>query len=148
MQRDWPEVWGGLILAIVGIGAALYAWQNYDMGTLRQMGPGFFPVAIGAALCGFGLVIALPALLRRGDGAPFDGASLLLVLTAVLVFGLALPRLGLVGASFVTVLIATLPAERRGWLWRGVLALSITLVTVLVFHLGLRMTLPLWPRLS
>ncbi|TVR47780.1 MAG: tripartite tricarboxylate transporter TctB family protein [Rhodobacteraceae bacterium] len=148
MQRDWPEVWGGLILAIVGIGAALYAWQNYDMGTLRQMGPGFFPVAIGLALCGFGLIIALPAFLRGGEGAQFDGVSLVLVLAAVLVFGLALPRLGLVGASFVTVLIATLPAQRRGWRWRGVLALSITLVTVLIFHVGLRMTLPLWPRLS
>ena len=148
MQRDWPEIWGGLILAFVGIGAALYAWQNYEMGTLRQMGPGFFPVALGAALCGFGLIIALPALWRSGDSASFDGASLVLILAAVLVFGLALPRLGLVFASFVTVLVATLPAQRRGWLWRGVLAVSITLVTVLVFHVGLRMTLPLWPRLS
>ncbi|ATX64508.1 tripartite tricarboxylate transporter TctB family protein [Roseinatronobacter bogoriensis] len=147
MQRDWPEVWGGLILAMIGIGAAFYAWQNYDLGTLRQMGPGFFPVAMGVALCGFGLIIALPGLWRRSEGVPFDIASLLLILAAVLVFGLALPRLGLVGTAFATVLIATLPAERRGWVWRGVLALAITLVTVLVFHVGLRMTLPLWPRL-
>lgn len=147
MQRDWPELWGGLILAMIGVGAAFYAWQNYDLGTLRQMGPGFFPVAMGVALCGFGLVIALPGLWRRSEGVTFDIASLLLILAAVLVFGLALPRLGLVATAFATVLIATLPAERRGWVWRGVLALAITLVTVLVFHVGLRMTLPLWPRL-
>jgi uncharacterized membrane protein YidH (DUF202 family) len=147
MQRDWPEVWGGLILAMIGVGAAFYAGQNYDLGTLRQMGPGFFPVAMGVALCGFGLIIAMPGLWRRSEGVPFDIASLLLILAAVLVFGLALPRLGLFATAFATVLIATLPAERRGWVWRGVLALAITLVTVLVFHVGLRMTLPLWPRL-
>ena len=146
MQRDWPEALGGLILAIIGIGAALWAWQHYDMGTLRRMGPGFFPVAIGLALTGFGLIIALPAMWRSGEGAPLDITSLVLILTAILAFGLALPRMGLVGSSFVAVLIATLPAQRKGWLWRGLLALSITAITVLVFHLGLRMTLPLWPR--
>ena len=146
MQRDWPEALGGLILAIIGIGAAIWAWQHYDMGTLRRMGPGFFPVAIGLALTGFGLIIALPAMWRSGEGAPLDITSLVLILTAILAFGLALPRMGLVGSSFVAVLIATLPAQRKGWLWRGLLALSITAITVLVFHLGLRMTLPLWPR--
>ncbi len=147
MQRDWPEALGGLILMIIGIGAAIWAWQHYDIGTLRRMGPGFFPVAIGLALTGFGLIIALPALWRPGEGVPPDITSLVLVLAAILFFGLALPRLGLVGTSFVSVLIATLPAQRKGWLWRVVLALSITAMTVLVFHVGLRMTLPLWPRL-
>lgn len=146
MQRDWPDILGGLILAVVGIGAALWAGLHYDMGTLRRMGPGAFPVALGLGLAGLGLVIALPALLRASTGARVEVAPLFWVVTAILVFGLGLRWLGLVGVTFMAVLISTLPARRAGWLWRVGLALAITALTVVVFHLGLRMTLPLWPR--
>jgi hypothetical protein len=61
--------------------------------------------------------------------------------------GLSLRWLGLVSVTFGTVLLATLPAVRPGWLWRVVLAVAISALTVFVFHVGLRMTLPLWPRL-
>ena len=146
MQRDWPDILGGLILAAVGIGAAVWAGLQYDMGTLRRMGPGAFPVALGLGLAGLGLVIALPALVRSGAGARIELVPLLWVITAILVFGLGLRWLGLVGVTLAAVLIATLPAQRAGWLWRVGLALGITALTVVVFHLGLRMTLPLWPR--
>ncbi|MGY6632151.1 MAG: tripartite tricarboxylate transporter TctB family protein [Alkalilacustris sp.] len=146
MQRDWPDILGGLILAAVGIGAALWAGLHYDMGTLRRMGPGAFPVALGLGLAGLGLVIALPAVLRGGAGVRVELGPLLWVVTAILVFGLGLRWLGLVGVTCLAVLIATLPARRAGWVWRVGLALAITAVTVMVFHLGLRMTLPLWPR--
>jgi hypothetical protein len=146
VRRDWPDVWGGLILIAIGIGAAVWAGLHYDLGTLRRMGPGFFPVTLGSALAVFGLVIALPALWRPGAAIRFDTAPLLYVLAAIVVFGLALPRLGLVLTTLACVLIATLPAPRPGWLWRGVLTLAVTALTVAVFHLGLRMSVPLWPR--
>jgi hypothetical protein len=147
VRRDWPDIWGGLILAAVGIGAAFWAGLHYEMGTLRRMGPGLFPVALGLGLGVLGLVIALPAMRRPGEGARFELAPTLCVLAAILIFGLVLQRLGLVGVTFAAVLIATLPAMRKGWLWRVVLALCVTALTVAVFHYGLRMTLPLWPRL-
>ncbi len=148
MERDWPDIIGGLILAAIGIGAAVWAGLHYDMGTLRRMGPGMFPVVLGAAVCLLGLVIAVPAFRRSGEGVRFEAFPALCVLAAILIFGLALQRGGLVAVTFAAVTIATLPAQRKGWLWRLVLALGITVLTVVVFHLGLRMTVPLWPRLS
>lgn len=146
MQRDWPDIVGGLILAIVGIGAAVWAGLHYDMGTLRRMGPGFFPAALGVGLAALGLVIALPALYRPSEGARIEAASVFWVTAAILLFGLSLRWLGLLGVTFAAVLVATLPAVRKGWLWRVLLALAITALTFVVFHVGLRMTLPLWPR--
>ena len=148
MQRDWPDILGGLILAAIGAGAVVWAAMYYDMGTLRRMGPGFFPVVLGVALFLIGLVIALPALGRTADAPQIEPATTLAVLAAILIFAFGLPRLGLAGATAATVLVATLPAPRKGWVWRVVLATAVTTLTVLVFSLGLRMTLPLWPRLS
>ncbi len=148
MQRDWPDILGGLLLAAIGAGAALWAAMYYDLGSLRRMGPGFFPVALGAVLFLLGLVVALPALARTADAPKIEPATAIAVLAAIVIFAFSLSRLGLAGATAVTVLVATLPAPRKGWVWRIVLAAALTVLTVLVFSVGLRMTLPVWPRLS
>lgn len=148
MQRDWPDIFGGLILAAIGAGAVVWAAMYYDMGTLRRMGPGFFPVVLGAALFLLGLVVALPALGRAADAPKIEPGTAAAVLAAILIFAFGLSRLGLAGATAATVLVATLPAPRKGWVWRVLLAVAVTTLTVLVFSLGLQMTLPIWPRLS
>ncbi|MBC7133095.1 MAG: tripartite tricarboxylate transporter TctB family protein [Roseovarius sp.] len=148
MQRDWPDMLAGLALVVVGLGAAVWAGLHYEMGTLRRMGPGFFPVTLGVVLMLFGLGIAWPAMRRHTDAIRPDGWAMLAVLAAIIAFGAAMSRLGLVGATFVAVLIATLPAPRPGWAWRIVLGLAAVVLIVLVFHAGLRMNVNLWPRLS
>ncbi|HHX90277.1 MAG TPA: tripartite tricarboxylate transporter TctB family protein [Paracoccus sp.] len=148
MQRDWPDLIGGLALAALGLGAAGWAVAHYNLGSLRQMGPGFFPAALGTALFVLGMVVALPALKRTGVAPKVEIGATVAVLGSIVIFALGLYRLGLVGTTLVTVLVATLPAPRRGWVWRVVLAVAVTMLTVVVFSYGLRMTLPLWPRLS
>ncbi|MFU8866170.1 MAG: tripartite tricarboxylate transporter TctB family protein [Rhodobacterales bacterium] len=147
MQRDWADIFGGLALAAIGAGAAGWAAVHYDMGSLRRMGPGAFPVVLGGTLFLLGLFVALPAYARTATAPKFEAAAALGVLGAILVFALGLPWLGLAGATATAVLVATLPAPRKGWVWRIVLALAVTALTLLVFNIGLRMTLPLWPRL-
>lgn len=148
MQRDWSDICGGLILAAVGVGAAGWAALHYDLGTLRRMGPGFFPVVLGSVLFLLGLVVAFPAIARTAIPPKIELLAAATVLAAILIFGLGLSRLGLAGATAATVLVATIPAPRNGWIWRIVLTAVVTALTLLVFSLGLRMTLPLWPRLS
>jgi len=148
VQRDWPDLWGGLALAVVGAAAAGWAVAHYDIGSLRQMGPGFFPTALGVVLVGLGLIVALPAVNRVVPAARFEVGVVVAVLAAIVIFGLGLSPLGLAGATALSVLVATLPAPRRGWRWRVILSLGIAGLVVLVFSLGLQMTLPVWPRLS
>lgn len=146
MRRDWADICGGFALASIGAAAAGWAWLHYDLGSLRQMGPGAFPVALGVLLAAIGLIVALPGLRRVGDAIPFEPWAAVAVLASILVFGLGLRPLGLVVASFAGVLIASLPAPQRGWTWRLCLAGIVTLLTLLVFRAGLQMSLPLWPR--
>lgn len=148
MRRDLDDLLGGLALALVGAGALVWSFLQYDIGSLRQMGPGFFPAVLGGGLAILGLIVALPALRRAGTPAPFEGWAALAVVTCILIFGLGLTRLGLVPATALSVAVASLPAPHPGWAWRGALVVVVTGLTVLVFHFGLRMTIPLWPRLS
>jgi hypothetical protein len=147
VNRDWPDVLGGLALAGIGGLALGWALVHYDLGTLRQMGPGFFPAVLGALLIGLGLIVALPALARSGETPRFELGSAAAVLAAILIFGFGLRLLGLAGATAASVLVASLAAPHGGWTWRILLALTVTALTVVVFSYGLRMTLPLWPRL-
>ena len=147
MRRDWPDIWGGLALALVGLVAAGWAWGHYDVGSLRRMGPGAFPLGLGLALAGLGLAIALPALRRAGVPVQPQPFAAVCVLASILLFGLGLRPLGLVLATALSVLVSTVPAPRGGVVWRLVLTGAVTALTVLLFHVGLQMTLPLWPRL-
>ena len=67
------------------------------------------------------------------------------MLAAIVLFGLTLEWLGLVVATALTALVATLPSERRGWRWRLVLTAALALLVWLVFSVGLQMTIPVWP---
>ncbi len=102
---------------------------------------------LGALLAALGLVVALPAWRRVGVPTPVQPQAALGVLAAILIFGFGLSRMGLVGATAASVLVATLPAPKAGFGWRLLLTAAVTALIVLVFSFGLRMTLPLWPRL-
>lgn len=145
MKRDIPDLLGGVLLAALGLFVALYAVDHYEIGTLRRMGPGFFPALLGGVLVVLGGMIALPALARRGETIRIAWKECLAVLAALLIFAAGLDRVGLVLVTPASVLIATLAAPDRRIGWRIGLALVVTALSVAVFALGLKMTIPLWP---
>ena len=65
------DYYGGALLIVVGL-AAVYAGVGYRVGELAHMGPGFFPVALGALLALTGLLIAVSA---RGDKSGGDASE-------------------------------------------------------------------------
>jgi len=145
MKRDYHDIWGGGLLAVLGLAVAAWAWSSYDFGSLRRMGPGFFPTILGGVLAGLGLAIALPAWWRAGKVRPLAAPEAAGVLAAIVVFGLLLQPAGLVPATVLAVLIASAPAPKPGWLWRAVLAGGLAALTWAVFIAGLQMSLPVWP---
>jgi hypothetical protein len=146
MQRDYYDIiWGG-ILALLGLGVAAYAVMHYDLGSLRRMGPGFFPVVLGIGLAGLGAVIAIPAFGRTGEPRPFAWPETIGVIGSLLLFGLLLNRIGLMGATAITVLVASSVAPRKGIIWRLVLTVVVTALIWVLFILGLNMSIPVWPQ--
>ncbi|KJS69028.1 MAG: tripartite tricarboxylate transporter TctB family protein [Serpentinimonas sp.] len=148
LNKDLQDLIGGLAMLAIGTFAALYAWQNLDIGALSRMGPGFFPLVLGSMLAVLGLLIALPALFRPGSGPlGIDFKALFFVTLALLLFAFLLRPLGVLLTSMVMVLVSTLPLSLStvGWKTRILTALGVAAVTWVVFILGLGMNLPTWP---
>lgn len=143
-QKDYHDIAGGLALSALGVFAAVYA-QQYEFGDLNRMGPGYFPVVLGGLLALLGLLIAIPAFLRQGQAIHVEWKTFVLVIGSLLVFAFTLKTLGLIVATVATVVISTLADRETRWKGRLITAAGVALVTYLVFSLGLRMVLPVWP---
>jgi hypothetical protein len=144
MQRSLKDVLAGLALAAFGVAFAIGA-MTYTVGSPVRMGPGFFPLIVGALLATLGVVIAIRPVLDGEDDPITQPAwrGLVLILGSIVVFGLTVRGLGLVPAVFVTALIASLASQRTGTLGALLLAVTLTVLCVLIFVVGLSLRLPL-----
>ena len=144
VSRDRADQFGGIILACLGLAVAAWSATRFDIGTLRRMGPGFYPLALGLTLAGLGAIVTLGAG-PGGQRTRLALPELAAVVGAIAVFAFGVERFGLVGTTAASVLISSLATPRGGIAWRLALAACVTALCVMVFHLGLRMSLPLWP---
>lgn len=147
--RHSKDFWAGVFFLAVGVGVVIFG-RRYAFGTAAHMGPGFFPTVLGALLAGLGIVIALGALRLRGERAPIGGLALrpvIAVLGSVVLFALLLRPLGLVASSILLVVLSSLGSRELRWREVAILAAALTLFSVLVFSVGLKLDLPVWPTL-
>lgn len=142
-SNDLRDIIGGFALVAIGLFAALHA-QRYDIGELQEMGPGYFPTALGILLIILGLFVAIPAFFREGSPIKIEWKSLIWVLISIAIFALALPKAGLIIATVLSVIAASIPSK-SSWKTRLILAVSIAALTYVVFLFGLGMVLPVWP---
>jgi uncharacterized membrane protein len=137
------DAWAGLLLIAVGAGAILVA-RDYPFGTALRMGPGYFPVMLGALLILFGLAI-LAAGLRRGEriaGSWSLRAIFVLPLSLVL-FGLLMQHAGFVPAMLVLIFGAAAAGSEFRFVEVLLFALALTALAVVVFVWGLGLPYPL-----
>jgi hypothetical protein len=144
MNRDYRDIAGGLLLAAIGLGAALYASGRYDLGTLSEMGPGMFPAAIGYTLLALGLLIALPAFFRAGVFPPVAWRELVTILAGMLLFALTVDRFGGVPALALLIGCGCLARPNAKLVESIVLYAVITVSAILLFVVGLGIPLPLF----
>lgn len=144
-HRDTRDLVGGLALMALGLFAAYYAQENYDIGDLRRMGPGFFPVSLGLTLAVLGFLVALPAWFRQGPVIRPAWTTLGLVILSLVVFSFTLKTLGLVLATMLSVMLSSMADRSIGWKNRLLLCVGVAGTTYLIFIMGLSMVLPVWP---
>jgi NADH:ubiquinone oxidoreductase subunit 4 (subunit M) len=144
-QRDF---WSGLLFIVVGIG---FAWgaTNYNFGSSARPGPGYFPFGLGILLSLLGAVVLFKALTIETEGGEKVGAfawrPLLTVLVSIAVFGLALPKLGMIATLPILIVMSSWAGDE--FRWRDALINSIVLTAASwgIFIKGLALTIPLWP---
>ena len=124
---------------------------RFERGSANQMGPGYFPQLLSAALLLMGVIqVVRSARSSGGESASpsaFSVRPVLFVLAAMIVFAATLERIGLVLAAILLVTVAGVVAPGRRWFEVAAAAIGLAAFSALVFVKGLGVYIPLWPEL-
>lgn len=138
---------GPLLMLAAGLAFACGSVATLDLGTVRRLGPGAFPLLVGGILC----VIALVGLVQnlrapmKTDRA--DPIAVLGVIGGVAAFAGLTPLTGVLPATAAAVFVVGSAIPGFRWHHRLVLALAIAAGIWLIFVRGLGMPfVPIrWP---
>lgn len=146
--RNYRDIIGGAAVTLAGSFTIVHAMTTLNIGTVSQMGPGMFPVALGAILVGLGFTILIPAFVGGGGEMPrVNFRSLAMVGASMVAFALIARPLGLVPAIFALTFIAGRADGKMSLAGTVLLAAGLSLVVTLIFRVGLGLRLPIfnWP---
>ncbi len=147
-----PMLWrqdfvGGLVVIAI---AAFAFWQGSDlpMGTFGGMGPGMLPRGLAVVLGLLGALLILDAVLEPGQLVErWAIRAPVLVLGAVVAFGLTVRPLGLVVAGPLAILIGAFASDEVRWGETILFGALMTAFCVGLFKFALGLPIPLAPWL-
>jgi hypothetical protein len=146
-KRAVTDLLAGLIFVAFGLAFAATS-LSYELGTPLRMGPGYFPLVLGGILVVLGVLIVGKGLVagagEEGRLGSIPWRALVLIVLALLFFGLTVRGLGVVPATAVTVLLTALASHRTGILAAVAIAAGLTVLCVLIFVLALQLRLPVF----
>jgi hypothetical protein len=146
--KSQKDFWSGLMFVATGLGFAGGA-TNYSFGSSARPGPGYFPFGLGILLALLGALVLFKSLTVESEGGDPVGAipwrPLMLITLSVIVFGIALPWLGMVIALPLLILISSLAGDEFNLKEVIVNSVILTLGSWAIFIKGLNLVIPLWP---
>lgn len=133
---------GGLAILVFGV-AYLLAGSAYSLGTLRNMGAGYFPLLIGWLTTLTGAIITCRGLFRGGDYVKVAWRPTIAISASIAAFGFFMALFGLAAAVLAAVTVST--TAERPFAPIRVAALSTTLIAMayVIFVVVLGMPIPL-----
>jgi hypothetical protein len=144
IKRDY---YAGALMVLLGLIAANDG-THYPMGTLRQMGPGYFPIALGVLLIILGMLIAGTAL----GGKPSEEDEIPLraewrgwacIIAGPALFVLFGRYTGMLPATFACVFVSALGDRENTLKSAAILAAGVSIFGVLLFHYLLKLPMPM-----
>jgi hypothetical protein len=142
--RHPKDFWTGIIFLFFGLSAVLLGLE-YPMGSAGRMGPAYFPTVLGSLLTLIGFVAVVRSLLRPGEAVgKFYIKEILLILSAVLLFGFLMRRAGLVPAALVLIVMSAYASPKFRWREALLLAVGLTIFAVAVFVKLLGLPMPVF----
>jgi hypothetical protein len=143
LSRDYRDIVAGALLLAAGIAFSWHAAENYNLGSLRRMGPGMFPFGLGLVLSLLGLIVAAQALARPGVMPQVRIWSPFFVLLGVASFATAIGPLGLLPAIWSLVVLSSLAELRLRPVRILLLAAGLSVLAWLIFDVGLGLPTPM-----
>lgn len=139
------DLWAGLMFIAFGM-LAIVVSRGYAMGTLFQMGPGYFPTYLGAIMIVIGAITAGTAFRVEGEKVGRWGWRPLLWLSAAFAaFGLLIEGAGFVLALLALIIASSLAGRDTRPLELAVLIVVLITGSVALFIYGLELPYRLFP---
>ena len=143
--RNPKEFGSGCLFAFFGI-AAIAIGASYPVGTAARMGPGYFPRGLGMILIGLGIILIIRSFRDPGTAIQVkDLRPILIVLGAVVLFGLTVSKAGLILATILLVLVASTASHEYRWKESVIASIALAAFVVAAFGYGLKLQLPILP---
>jgi hypothetical protein len=146
--KSQKDFWSGLMFVATGLGFAAGA-TSYSFGSSARPGPGYFPFGLGILLALLGAAVLFKSLSVESEGGDPIGAipwkPLGLITLSVVVFGVALPKLGMIISLPLLILIASLAGDEFKLKEVVINIVVLTIGSWLIFIKGLSLVIPLWP---
>ena len=143
--KNHRDFWAGVLFIVTGILFMILSRQ-YQLGTAAKMGPGYFPTILGGLMAFLGLMVLLPSF--KGPVVKINRIELrmiLLVLFAVAVYALTLPKLGFIVALFLLILISSTASHEFNLKTTLISSVVLLVFSWLVFVKGLELQFPFLP---
>lgn len=127
--------------ALFVLGASVAAGAlSYEIGSLRRMGPGYFPLLLGLALCLLSALVLIEARFSRPNGEPrpptglrHQGRALFLPLGGILLFAGLIKIAGFVPAVLACTILAGFADRTNRPIELLVIALAVAAFAAVVF---------------
>ncbi len=143
--RHPKDFWSGVLFIAIGAFAVIFG-SRYNLGTAARMGPGYFPRMLGLLLIGLGGILAVRAFKTRGERLPgWHWRPTVVVLGSVILFGLVVQKLGLALSTVMLIVLASAASREFRPLESLLAGVFLAALCVLVFIVGLKLQLPIWP---
>jgi len=143
MNWKSQDVRAGLLFLVVGIYFGAATLMQLELGSLEQMGAGYFPLMLSIILVALGVGVLLQAKPDEFEHAPVNWRALLLIGGAPIAFGLSVRSLGLLPALLISVAMAVLASRRMGRFEGVAIIVGVTVFCVVVFKFGVGIPYPL-----
>jgi hypothetical protein len=139
------DFYSGLLLVAVAVVALLYI-RTLAIGTVLEMGPGYFPLGLALVLLGMGLCLLVKGLLVSGPPVGmFYLRPLFFILLSFAAFGVLVERAGLILAILVQVAIAHFASRETTWRESSITGVALAATSAVVFVWLLKIPVELLP---
>ena len=148
--RNQKDFFSGLLFIAIGTFFAVFSWK-YDIGTAKEIGPGYFPLILGIVLIFLGLIVLLLSLVTHGEKVRLDKwqwKPFLLLGMAIIGFAFAMPTLGFIAAVAILVVVSMFAYTGNRSVKEIVLVtVGFTTFAWLIFVVGLGLNLQVLPKI-
>jgi hypothetical protein len=137
------DFWSGAMLIAIGI-AAIFIAKDYPFGTALRMGPGYFPIMLGAILTLFGLYLVVQGI-RSSETVEGNWSlrALVVVPLSLVLFGVLMDRAGFIPAIVVLIFGSAAAGTEFKLVEVALLTVVLTVFCTAVFIWGLGLPYPL-----